>query len=108
MSQPPIQPNNNNNNNTTPTIRIFTPPTSPPTMSTTTTGQMEEWDSVDDFSVDSLPAEESSSSTAQSPFTPSSPPEEINEGEINEYDVPKNPSTELLQKVGLVDIDLIQ
>ncbi|RIA93559.1 hypothetical protein C1645_762048 [Glomus cerebriforme] len=90
----PIQPNNN----TTPAIKIFTPPSSP-TMATT--GQTEEWDSVDDFSVDSLPAEESSSSTAQSPFTPGSPPEEINGDEIiNEYDIPKNSSAEILQKVG--------
>ncbi|CAB4424750.1 unnamed protein product [Rhizophagus irregularis] len=98
----PIQPNNN----TTPSIKIFTPPSSPTTMATTTTttttGQTEEWDSVDDFSVDSLPAEESSSSsTNQSPFTPGSPPEEINGEEINEYDMPKNNSSaELLQKVG--------
>ncbi|PKY14091.1 hypothetical protein RhiirB3_399817 [Rhizophagus irregularis] len=106
----PIQPNNN----TTPSIKIFTPPSSPTTMATTTTttttGQTEEWDSVDDFSVDSLPAEEtSSSSTNQSPFTPGSPPEEINGEEINEYDMPKNNSSaELLQKVGLVDNDLIR
>lgn len=61
-----------------------------------TTGQ-EEWDSVDDFSVDSLPAEDSSSTA----FTPSSPPEEISCEEIsNETDVPKNSSTEILQKMG--------
>ena len=100
----PIQPNNNNNNNNTPAI-IFISPSSP-TMATT--GQTEEWDSVEDFSVDSFPAEESSPSTAQSPFTPGSPPEEINGEEIiNEYEVPKNSSTEILQKVGLVDNDLI-
>src|SRR4051794_24422010 len=104
----PIKPNNN----TTPSIKIFTLQSSPTTMATTTTttttGQTEEWDSVDDFSVDSLPAEESSSSsTNQSPFTPGSPPEEINGEEINEYDMPKNNSSaELLQKVGLVDNDL--
>ncbi|CAG8583004.1 19509_t:CDS:10, partial [Racocetra persica] len=79
-----------------PIIKIFTPPSSPPTM----IGQ-EEWDSVDDFSVDSLHAEVSSTSTSQSTFIPSSPPEEITGDELpNDYDVPKNPSTELLQKMG--------
>ncbi|CAG8490809.1 2126_t:CDS:10, partial [Dentiscutata heterogama] len=79
-----------------PIVKIFTPPSSPPTM----TGQ-EEWDSVDDFSVDSLRAEVSSTSTAQSIFTPSSPPEEINGEELpNDCEVPKNSSTELLQKMG--------
>ncbi|KAF0539367.1 peptidase C54 [Gigaspora margarita] len=64
------------------------------------TGQ-EEWDSVDDFSVDSLRAEVSSTSTVQSTFTPSSPPEEINGEELpSDCDVPKNSSTELLQKMG--------
>ncbi|CAG8823151.1 44829_t:CDS:1, partial [Gigaspora margarita] len=79
-----------------PIVKIFTPPSSPPTM----TGQ-EEWDSVDDFSVDSLRAEVSSTSTVQSTFTPSSPPEEINGEELpSDCDVPKNSSTELLQKMG--------
>ncbi|CAG8585866.1 2692_t:CDS:10 [Cetraspora pellucida] len=79
-----------------PTIKIFTPPSSPPTM----TGQ-EEWDNVDDFSVDSLQAEVSSTSTSQSTFIPSSPPEEITGDELpNDYEVSKNSSTELLQKMG--------
>ncbi|CAG8567022.1 6243_t:CDS:2 [Racocetra fulgida] len=85
-----------------PIIKIFTPPSSPPTM----IGQ-DEWDSVDDFSVDSLHAEVSSTSTSQSTFIPSSPPEEINGDELpNDYDVPKNPSTELLQKMGVKKIYL--
>ncbi|CAG8484605.1 125_t:CDS:10 [Scutellospora calospora] len=63
----------------------------------------EEWDSVDDFSVDSLRAEVSSTSTALSTFTPSSPPEEINADELpNDNEVPKNSSAEILQKMGLV------
>ncbi|CAG8456849.1 3426_t:CDS:10, partial [Diversispora eburnea] len=94
---PPSPPIHYSDFTSTPIIRIYTPPSSPPTMSAT--GQ-EEWDSVDDFSVDSLPAEDSSS-TAQTTFTPSSPPEEINCEEIsNETDVQKNSSTEILQKMG--------
>ncbi|CAG8452523.1 12543_t:CDS:10 [Ambispora gerdemannii] len=81
----------------TPTIRIYTPPSSPPN-----TGP-DEWDSIDDFSVDSLPVEESSSSSAQSPFT-TSPPEEIMRDEfssINDInDTPRNSSADFIQKMG--------
>ncbi|CAG8508041.1 4408_t:CDS:10 [Acaulospora colombiana] len=60
----------------------------------------EEWESVDDFSVSSLPAEESSFTT-QSLYASSLLPE-INEEIPNETDVTKNSSAEIFQKVGFV------
>ncbi|CAG8443482.1 11459_t:CDS:10 [Ambispora leptoticha] len=82
----------------TPTIRIYTPPSSPQNVGP------DEWDSIDDLSIDSLPAEESSSSSAaQSPFA-TSPPEEIMKDEfpsINEInDARRNSSTDFIQKMG--------
>jgi hypothetical protein len=68
----------------------------------------EEWENVDDFSFDSFPVEESSSSpsSTQSPFTPS-PPEEIGREELtNEFADSRN-SSDFLQKMGLVDSQFI-
>lgn len=65
----------------------------------------EEWDNVDDFSVESFPGEESSFNN-NTTFTPSSPPEEINGEETStDFDFTKNNnnnSTDILQKMGSV------
>jgi len=88
----------------TPTIRIFTSPSSSPRPA------HEEWDNVDDF--DPYPVEESSDSpsSTQSPFTPSpSPPEEIGREEItNEFADSHRNSSDIFQKMGLVDLYFLQ
>ncbi|CAJ0874201.1 3712_t:CDS:10 [Entrophospora sp. SA101] len=90
-----------NNNTTPPVIRIITPPSSPIIM----VSGNEEWDNVDDFSVESFPGEESSiNNNNNTTFTPSSPPEEINGEDIStDFDFTKNNnnnSTDILQKMG--------
>ncbi|CAG8520417.1 8533_t:CDS:2 [Paraglomus occultum] len=64
----------------------------------------DEWDNVDDFDPFPVEEESESPSSTQSPFTPS-PPEEIGREEItSEFADSHRNSSDIFQKMGLVDL----